>query len=81
MFDPSGKPVPAHWHTLETITLHYLGELKSVCAKFSACKYDDNALYNMPITTKDITPSDGAHLTIAGLRKQADLEWRVLGIA
>ena len=32
LFDPSGKPVPAHWRTLEGITLHYLGELKSVCA-------------------------------------------------
>jgi hypothetical protein len=40
LFDPSGKPVPAHWRTLEGITLHYLGELKSVCAKFPACQYD-----------------------------------------
>ena len=30
--------------------------------------------------TADITPSDGAHLTIAGLRKQAALEWRVLAL-
>jgi hypothetical protein len=55
-FDPSGKPVPAHWRTLEGITLH------------------------MKITTDDITASDGFHLTIAGLRKQAALEWRVLGL-
>jgi hypothetical protein len=34
----------------------------------------------MKITTGDITPSDGAHLTIAGLHKQAALEWRVLGL-
>ena len=81
LFDPAGKPVPAHWRTLEGITLHYLGELKSVCAKFPACQYDNDALYHMPITTDDITKSDGAHLTIAGLRKQADLEWRVLGIS
>jgi hypothetical protein len=66
---------------LEGITLHYLGELKSVCAKFPACQYDNDALYHMPITTGDITASDGAHLTIAGLRKQAALEWHVLGIA
>jgi hypothetical protein len=32
------------------------------------------------ITTDDITPSDGAHLTIAGLRKQAALDWRVLAL-
>jgi hypothetical protein len=66
---------------LEGITLHYLGELKSVCAKFPAYQYDNDALYHMPITTGDITASDGAHLTIAGLRKQAALEWHVLGIA
>ena len=79
-FDPSGKPVPAHWRTLEGITLHYLGELKSVCAKFPACQYDNDALYHIKITTDDITTSDGFHLTIAGLRKQAALEWRVLGL-
>jgi hypothetical protein len=81
LFDPSGKPVPTHWRTLEGITLHYLGELKTVCAEFPACQYDNDALYHMPITTADITASDGSHLTISGLRKQADLEWRVLGIA
>jgi hypothetical protein len=81
LFDPSGHPVPARWRTLEAITLHYLGLLKSVCAKFPACQYDNDALYNMPITTGDITSTDGAHLTIAGLRKQAALERRVLGVA
>ena len=79
-FDTSGKPVPAHWRTLEGITLHYLGELKSACAKFPACQYDNDALYHMKITTDDITTSDGFHLTITGLRKQAALEWRVLGL-
>ena len=79
-FDPSGKPVPADWRTLERITLRYLGELKSVCAKFPACRYDNGALHHMKITTGDITPSDGAHLTVAGLRKQAALEWQVLGL-
>ena len=66
---------------MEGITLHYLSEIKSVCVKFPACQYDNDALYHMPITTGDITASDGAHLTIAGLLKQADLEWRVLGLA
>jgi hypothetical protein len=52
-----------------------------VCAKFPTCRYDDNdALYHMEIGTADITPSDGAHLTIAGLRKQAALEWRILAL-
>jgi hypothetical protein len=80
LFDPSGKPVPAHWRTPEGITLHYLSELKSACAKFPTCRYDDGALYHMKIGTADITPSDGAHLTIAGLRKQGALEWRILAL-
>ena len=42
--------------------------------------YDNDALYHMKITTDDITTSDGFHLTITGLRKQAALEWRVLGL-
>jgi len=79
-FDPSGKPVPAHSRTLEGITLHYLGELKSACAKLPTCQYDNDALYHMKITTDDITPSDGFNLTVAGLRKQAALEWRVLAL-
>jgi hypothetical protein len=81
LFDAAGKPVPAHWRASEAITLHYLGELKSVCAKFPACQYDNNALYHMPITTEDLAASDGAHLSISGHRKQAELEWRVLGLA
>jgi hypothetical protein len=80
LFDPAGKPVPAHWRTLEGIVLHYLGLLKSVCARFPTCRYDNDALYHMKIGTADITPSDGAHLTIAGLRKQAALEWRILAL-
>ena len=72
--------MPAHWRILEGITLHYLGELKSVCARFPTCQYDNDALYHMKITTDDITPSDGFHLTVAGLRKQAALEWRVLAL-
>ena len=80
LFDPAGEPMPAHWRTLEQITRHYFSELKSVCARFPTCRYDDGALYHMKIGTADITPSDGAHLTSAGLRKQAALEWRILAL-
>lgn len=80
LFDPAGKPVPAHWRTSEDITQHYLSQLKSVCAKFPACQYDNGALYHMTITADDLAASDGAHLSISGHRKQAELEWRVLGL-
>jgi hypothetical protein len=44
------------------------------------CQYDNDALYHMKIITDDITSSDGFHLTVAGLRMQAALEWRVLAL-
>jgi hypothetical protein len=81
LFDAAGKPVPAHWRASEAITLHYLDQLKAVCVKFPACQYDNGALYHMPITAEDLAASDGAHLSLSGHRKQAELEWRVLGIS
>jgi hypothetical protein len=51
-----------------------------VCARFPTCRYGNDALYHMRIGTADITPSDGAHLTIVGLRKQAALEWGILAL-
>ena len=55
-------------------------ELKTVCARFPTRQYDNDALYHMKIGTADLTPSDGAHLTTSGLRKQAALEWGVLAL-
>ena len=81
LLDPAGQPVPAHERTLTTITEHYFDQLRSACTRFRACRYDDGALAHMTITADDITPTDGDHLTVAGLRKQAALEWQTLGFA
>jgi hypothetical protein len=72
--------MPAHWRHLDKITLHYLDEVAAVCKKFPTCQYNNGALHHMALTPADLSP-DGNHLTIAGLRRQAALEWRVLGLA
>jgi hypothetical protein len=79
LFSPSGKAVPAHWHYAEQVIRAYQARLATVCKQFPTCIYDGGALYRMVITAQDLAP-DGSHLSIAGLRKQAALEWRVLGL-
>jgi hypothetical protein len=79
LFSPTGEPVPEHQATLEQITQQYLTVVESSCAKVPVCRYDNGALHNMVITTDDVTP-DGFHLTIAGQRKLAALEWSALAL-
>jgi lysophospholipase L1-like esterase len=78
MFDLDGKAVPAHWRYQEEVIMGYQAQLKSVCAEFTQCRYDGGALYRMKITADDLAP-DAQHLSISGHRKQAALEWAVLG--
>jgi lysophospholipase L1-like esterase len=78
MFDDQGRAVPAHWRYQEQVILGYHAQLASVCVRFSHCRYDGGALYRMKITARDLAP-DAQHLSVSGHRKQAALEWRVLG--
>jgi lysophospholipase L1-like esterase len=80
LFSPSGKAVPAHWRYSEKVIQGYHAQLEAVCKQFPTCRYDGGALYRMVITAQDLAP-DGQHLTIAGHRKQAELEWGILGLA
>jgi hypothetical protein len=79
MFSPSGKAVPRHWRYQDKVVRAYHAQLEAQCKRFPHCLYDGGSLYRMVITTDDLA-SDGLHLSIAGLRKQAELEWRVLGL-
>ena len=79
MFNPSGKPVPAHWRYQEKVIAAYQAKLAAVCKQFPTCVYDEGALYRMTITADDLAP-DGQHLSIAGHAKQAALEWKILGL-
>ena len=78
LFDPSGAAVPAHWKYQEQLFTTFHAKLAEVCQKFPTCVYDKGALYRMTITPNDLAP-DGEHLSIAGLTKQAALEWKILG--
>jgi lysophospholipase L1-like esterase len=79
MFNPSGQAVPERWRYQEKVIRGYHAQLAMVCKRFPHCRYDGGALYRMVITAEDFAP-DGLHFSIAGHRKQAELEWRVLGL-
>ncbi|MGB9378706.1 MAG: GDSL-type esterase/lipase family protein [Mycobacteriales bacterium] len=78
LFNPSGRAVPAHWRYQDQVIRGYHAQLEAVCKRFPTCRYDGGALYRMVITAEDLAP-DGQHLSISGHRKQAALEWQVLG--
>jgi hypothetical protein len=73
-----GKAVPAAQKYQDQVFRAYHAKLAEVCKQFAHCTYDGGALYKMKITAADLTP-DGNHLTVAGLTKQAALEWKALG--
>ena len=65
---------------VNTIVKGYQGELASHCAKFPQCRYDGGALSRMAVTAEDLAV-DHVHLSIAGHRKQAEVEWAALNLA
>jgi hypothetical protein len=78
LFDPAGKAVPSHWSYQDQVIRHYQAQLAAVCTQFPTCRYDGGALYRMRIEAADLA-SDSMHLSVSGHRKQAALEWKVLG--
>jgi hypothetical protein len=79
LFDNAGKAVPSHWKYQDEVTRHYHAQLAVVCKQFPTCRYDGGALYRMRIEAADLA-SDAQHLSVTGHRKQAALEWKVLGL-
>jgi lysophospholipase L1-like esterase len=79
LFSPAGEPVPANLNTLEQITQQYLTAVQSACGQFPTCRYDNGALHRLEVTPDDVTP-DGFHLTVAGQKKVAALEWSALAL-
>jgi hypothetical protein len=78
MFDSSGAAVPAHWRYQEKVITSYQARLAAACKQVPTCVYDDGALYRMSITSADLA-DDHMHLSMSGHRKQAALEWEILG--
>jgi hypothetical protein len=79
MFDLAGKKVPSHWTYQDEVIQHYQAQVATVCRQFPTCRYDGGALYRMKIEASDLA-YDGQHLSVSGHRKQAELEWKVLGL-
>ena len=79
LFGPSGRAVPKHWRYQDQVTRAYQARLAAVCKQVPTCRYDGGALYRMVISAEDLA-GDGLHLSVAGHRKQAALERRVLGL-
>ncbi|MDP9222533.1 MAG: hypothetical protein M3P18_01505 [Actinomycetota bacterium] len=64
---------------VNAIVKGYQAELASHCAKFPRCRYDGGALSRMVVTAEDLAV-DHVHLSIAGQRKQAEVEWAALDL-
>jgi len=79
LFDFSGKPTPARWSSSQKMFDRYYAVLAASCARFPSCRYDRGALSHMPLEPTDLAP-DYNHLSVAGLRKVAALEWKALGL-
>lgn len=79
LFDSAGKPVRSHWRYQDEVIRHYQAQLAAVCKRFPSCRYDGGALYRMRIEAADLA-YDAQHLSVSGHRKQAALEWKVLGL-
>ena len=77
LFDTKGKPSAAHRRYLQQVTNGYYAVLQRTCARTANCVYDRGALGRLAIKLGEMT-SDHNHLSIAGHRKVAALEWPVL---
>jgi lysophospholipase L1-like esterase len=49
--------------------------LGNVCAEFSQCKFDNDAVYDASLTAADASPVDFFHPSVAGQAKLASVAW------
>jgi GDSL-like Lipase/Acylhydrolase len=77
LFYADGKPAPANRRYLQKIINGYYAVLARTCARAARCVYDRGALGHLAINLREMT-NDHGHLSIAGHRKVAALEWSVL---
>lgn len=61
---------------VEAKVQEYNAALKEVCAEFTNCVFDGNAIYNITFEQKDLS-IDFFHPAISGQNKIADVTWRV----
>jgi lysophospholipase L1-like esterase len=49
--------------------------LAQVCAQFTQCRFDGNAVFNTTFTASDVTTRDYFHPSISGQKKLAAVSW------
>lgn len=52
-------------------------QLASVCAAYTQCRFDGNAVFNTAFTTADVSTRDYFHPSLAGQAKIASVSWSV----
>ena len=55
--------------------IDFNAQLAQVCALYTRCRFDTNAVFNTGFTTTDISPRDYFHPSIAGQTKLASVSW------
>jgi hypothetical protein len=68
---------PTHEAYLQHLVDHYWGIVTGVCAKYPACRTDQDAMQKMKLVKADLA-SDLNHLSVAGHAKMAALAWQAL---
>ena len=56
-------------------------QLQAVCAAYSQCKFDANAVFNTGFVVSDVSPIDYFHPSISGQAKLAGVAWTASGLA
>lgn len=49
--------------------------LQSICAQYTKCRFDGNAVFNTAFTASDVTTRDSFHPSVAGQAKLAAVTW------
>lgn len=55
--------------------IDFNAQLKAICAKFTTCRYDQDAAFNTKFTAADVSTRDYFHPSIAGQTKLAAASW------
>ena len=49
--------------------------LASVCGSYSFCRFDNNAVFNYPFSSADVSKLDYFHPSLGGQAKLASITW------
>ena len=61
--------------------IDFNAQLQAVCAAYSQCRFDSNAVFNTAFVVSDVSSIDYFHPSIAGQTKLASIAWNASGLA